>query len=278
AKTLSNLSAILHRFSPSPLPSNVLFTEHLGPSFNCPPRLKGDQDTIRPPSGPPSDFVKVAVKVFMHEYLPVDLGSSKEPKIKHKQLNPFRVKDDKNLSKRNKGTYTFRVQGQVYHFINNLSDSKNLQLYFYDTDNEVANRLNICPRLNESIIEKVIKILSESSYARFFSFKNNNEHGSKISQVAAIWIEVDENEETGRRDIQIQSCIGSSHNIEYYYGCYDPLQYPLLFAYGEVGRHQGILKKGENHTSTYHHDKNSENEISPLFASIAEELLESEHQ
>ena len=30
------------------------------------------------------------------------------------------VKYDKNLYKRNKGIHTFRMQGQVYHFINEL--------------------------------------------------------------------------------------------------------------------------------------------------------------
>lgn len=30
----------------------------------------------------------------------------------------FGVKCDKNLSKKNKDIYTFRVQGQVYHYIN----------------------------------------------------------------------------------------------------------------------------------------------------------------
>ena len=32
----------------------------------------------------------------------------------------FGVKYDKNLYKRNKGMSTFRVQGQIYHFINEL--------------------------------------------------------------------------------------------------------------------------------------------------------------
>ena len=35
---------------------------------------------------------------------------------------------------------------------------------------------------------------------------------------------------------------GSSHRVQYYYGCFDPLQYPLLFPLGESGWHQGIEK------------------------------------
>lgn len=32
----------------------------------------------------------------------------------------FSVKSDKELTKRNKGVYTFKAQGQIYHYINNL--------------------------------------------------------------------------------------------------------------------------------------------------------------
>nr|XP_033509712.1 uncharacterized protein LOC117274492 isoform X2 [Nicotiana tomentosiformis] len=45
------------------------------------------------------------------------------------------VNYDRVLAKRNCGIYTFKVQGQMYHFINNLIPSgkraKNLQLYFF---------------------------------------------------------------------------------------------------------------------------------------------------
>ena len=34
-----------------------------------------------------------------------------------------------------------------------------------------------------------------------------------------------------------------SKSVQYYYGCYDPLQYPLMFPFGELDRHQHIPKK-----------------------------------
>ena len=50
----------------------------------------------------------------------------------------FIVKYDKDLYKRNRGTHTFQVRGQVYLFINELLPSNNspsyLQLYFYDSE------------------------------------------------------------------------------------------------------------------------------------------------
>ncbi|KAL6570092.1 hypothetical protein OROMI_014606 [Orobanche minor] len=61
-------------------------------------------------------------------------------------------------------------------------------------------------------------------------------------QVAAIW-----NEFTGipadhPHDIRECTSAGKTHRVHYYYGCYDPLQYPLLFPYGESGWHTGIVK------------------------------------
>ncbi|WMV25544.1 hypothetical protein MTR67_018929 [Solanum verrucosum] len=52
------------------------------------------------------------------------------------------VKYDKDLAKRYHGIYTFKVQGKMYHFIDDLypatGKGKNLQLYFYDNENEVS--------------------------------------------------------------------------------------------------------------------------------------------
>lgn len=82
------------------------------------------------------------------------------------------VKSDKDLNRRNKGVYTFRVQGQVYHFINDLlpknNNAKNLQLYFHDSEHELENRLASCPRLCEQVIEKCINSLQQNPYACFF--------------------------------------------------------------------------------------------------------------
>ena len=44
------------------------------------------------------------------------------------------------------------------------------------------------------------------------------------------------------RDIVVRSHRGFNYNIEYYFGCYDPLQYLLFFPHGNIGWHHGILK------------------------------------
>ncbi|GER54385.1 ATP synthase gamma chain [Striga asiatica] len=82
----------------------------------------------------------------------------------HFAFTSMGVHYDKALSKRNNGIYTFRVQGQIYHFIDNFFESKNLQLYFHDTDTEVAKRLEACPRLTESLIEKILTVLQHNPY------------------------------------------------------------------------------------------------------------------
>ncbi|KAJ9568235.1 hypothetical protein OSB04_004201 [Centaurea solstitialis] len=177
------------------------------------------------------------------------------------------VKSDCSFSKRNKGIYTFRVQGQVYHFINDLlpenDRAKNLQLYFHDIDNELQNRLTACPRLSEQVIGKCVQYVQQNPYAYFFrNLKDIPNLGDykiilktisgqdqrvynkpEVSQVAAIWVEGENNGEEHQRSIEVKTHSNQSKSIEYYYGCYNALQYPLMFPFGETGWHQGIPKK-----------------------------------
>ena len=52
------------------------------------------------------------------------------------------------------------------------------------------------------------------------------------SQVAAIWLYDDSSNEHTTRDIIVHSFIGFKRKVEYYFDCYDLLQYPLLFSFG----------------------------------------------
>ncbi|XP_031125091.1 uncharacterized protein LOC116027528 [Ipomoea triloba] len=172
---------------------------------------------------------------------------------------------DKNLCKRNKGIYTFKVQGQMYHFINDLFPDgcppRNLQLYFYDTDHEIQNRVESVARLEENIVKALIEVMSCNPYANFFRSLKDVVHSDDFSillnsspsldqrlynsptasQVAAVWIE-DYDGVEDNRNIRVYAHCGRSQNIQYYYGCYDPLQYPLLFPFGDVGWHEGIQR------------------------------------
>ena len=135
-----------------------------------------------------------------------------------------------------------------------------MQLYFYDTNNEIQNRMKISENFDECTLTILIEILKVNPYTRFFrsltNITNLRDHQIHIrcdpgldqrvfntptsSEVAAIWVENDENTNIRFRDITIYGHSGDSHRVHYYYGCYDPLQYPLLFPYGESGWHEGI--------------------------------------
>nr|XP_016472400.1 PREDICTED: uncharacterized protein LOC107794428 [Nicotiana tabacum] len=98
------------------------------------------------------------------------------------------VKYDKELARRNCGIYTFRVQGQMYHFIDDLIPSnekpRNLQLYFYDHDNELANRMACSTRINESIMKKLMDILKINGHITYPAHQRLQHYGlKKILQI-----------------------------------------------------------------------------------------------
>ncbi|KAM6568313.1 hypothetical protein CsatB_016298 [Cannabis sativa] len=211
----------------------------------------------------------------------------------------FGVKVDKDLCRRNKGIYTFRSQGQIYHYINDLLPSNGhpskLQLYFYDTDHELENRLSDSKIMVPSVVAELIQILQINPYSSFFRSLGDLEHleNQKIiirtdigldqrvynaptsSQVAAIWTENDDGEELIGRDIFVYNHSGLSHKVQYYYGCYDPLQYPLLFPYGDIGWHEDIKRNSGGCNSTYNEINQS---VNPDQSTNADELIAREER
>ncbi|GKF22964.1 hypothetical protein Tco_0075286, partial [Tanacetum coccineum] len=82
----------------------------------------------------------------------------------------FGAKIDDSVD-RGRGPYVFKVSGQVYHRIGSLCPEDGhppcfLQLYIYDMQNEVGNRMHHFGRddegvLNPEIIERLIHILDD---------------------------------------------------------------------------------------------------------------------
>lgn len=60
------------------------------------------------------------------------------------------------------------------------------------------------------------------------------------NEVAAIWSESISSSQSSNPHIIVTGKSNASHRIIHYYGCYDPLQYPLLFPCGECGWSQGL--------------------------------------
>ncbi|XP_018631435.1 uncharacterized protein [Nicotiana tomentosiformis] len=176
------------------------------------------------------------------------------------------VNYDKVLAKRNQGIYIFRVQGQMYHFINELVPtnwrSRNLQLYFYDENAEILNRMASSDILRQLIVEKLMNILKINPYCIFLkslihipelsNFYIALRCGSGlyqrvynlpiVSEVAALWLEQETNNNSSAPHIRIYTHSNKSQLVNYYYGFYDPLQYLLLFPYDQNNWHCGISK------------------------------------
>ncbi|KAG6689191.1 hypothetical protein I3842_11G162200 [Carya illinoinensis] len=160
----------------------------------------------------------------------------------------FGVKFDRNLCRRNRGIYTFRAQGQIYHYLPDLIPSdgqpSNLQLYFYDIEHEFENLIVDSIRMDPSIIAQLMDLLQYQKIC----IKSDPGLDQRVfnaptsSEVASIWVENDDSEHLTPRDIFVFNHIGGSHLVQYYFGCYDPLQYHLLFPLGDIGWHQGIQR------------------------------------
>ncbi|GER29257.1 F-box family protein [Striga asiatica] len=200
-----------------------------------------------------------------------------EPNEFHKsirQLNSifsftsFGVKLDKDLASARREVYTFRAQGMVYHDLPGLIPNERspgyFQLYFVETENYVDNRMRIFENssLSESMVKKVMDILDINPYAKIFrslkdipSVDDIHLHIAKdvklyqrvynsptVDQVAAICVERNNNDVPFERDIIVHTHSGYGHRIKHYFGCYDPLQYPLLFPMVDSWWHQNIKK------------------------------------
>ena len=187
----------------------------------------------------------------------------------------YAAKYDRELTKNKHGVYTFRVQGQIYHFLNSLlanSDQvSGIQLYYYDTDEALKKAAQNSDKLREDTLKLLMNLLQDNPYARFFKslrdVPNLEDHRIILncnpgldqrvynlpttSQVAAIWTETDNHSIDMHPHIQVYSHSSTSYRVQPYYGCCDSLQYPLLFPRGESGWHYGIKrfhKKGKNET------------------------------
>ncbi|KAI5404584.1 hypothetical protein KIW84_051659 [Lathyrus oleraceus] len=132
-------------------------------------------------------------------------------------FTPLGVHVDESLVATGRGIYTFRAQGVIYHKIggfhpNQDSRSHYLQLYIYDNDHELQNRMRENPILNQVVILP------------------------SASQVAVIVIsDGDEDTMERGRDINVINYDGKLTKFQETMGYYDPLQYPILLPFGTYG-------------------------------------------
>ncbi|XP_031108530.1 uncharacterized protein LOC116013005 [Ipomoea triloba] len=168
----------------------------------------------------------------------------------------------------------FRLHGQNFHLMGSLLPQqgqrpKFAQLYIYDTQNEDSNRLNAVGdndttnRLHLDIVQNIKDALDENN-AFVKSFRNASQHiendptaeikikliGKRskdartynlpqVQEVAAL-IVGDIDPDMGQRDILVETNSGHLQRISELNPAYLPLQYPLLYPYGEDGYREDI--------------------------------------
>ena len=178
-----------------------------------------------------------------------------------------------------RGPPIFKINGQVHHRIGSLlppdgSPRKFLQLYIYDTSNEVSNRLQALHPddgppscIDPSIVQMLTSMLDEyNPFAKKFRMARERimEHGDEdfvihivgadegdpvqynlpSTDQLAMLVVGDFSLDSFKRDIIIETKSGRLRHISSLHPAYMPLQYPLLFPYGERGFQVGVLYAG----------------------------------
>jgi hypothetical protein len=176
---------------------------------------------------------------------------------------------------RGSAPYVFRLNGQNYHKIGSLlpvdgEKPKFAQLYIYDTDNEIGNRIGamtsddgknvVDPDIVAGLLEmlddcnQLVKIFRmardrfiESDVRdvkiRLIGTRGPNERQYNIptsSEVAAV-IVGDFSVESSNRDIIVEHTSSGLQRISELHPSFMSLQYPLLFPYGEDGFRTDII-------------------------------------
>ena len=180
------------------------------------------------------------------------------------------VKIDKKINN-GKGPYCFKLNGQNHYLIGTLTPKegespKFCQLYIYDTENEVQNRINAVngsEELDPEIIQSLLQMLDEHNkcaqgfrmardrlkveepeefnlqllHSRSASGRTN--HVIESNEVAAL-IVGDADDCSPFRDIIVQTKQMYLQRVFETCSQFMALQYPLLFPYGDEGFHTEI--------------------------------------
>ncbi|GJS39598.1 DNA helicase [Tanacetum coccineum] len=165
-----------------------------------------------------------------------------------------------------KGPYVFRISGQLYHWIGSLCPEEGqsprfLQLYIYDTTNEVKNRLSHFSdehqsELKEEVVEGLIEFLdTHNALVQLFRTARNKHIDADIPEfkvrlynvIGARQYELPTSETIGaivfgdsstsenEFDLIIEEHSQFPQRVSKLHPCYMSLQFPLLFVYGEDG-------------------------------------------
>lgn len=155
--------------------------------------------------------------------------------------------------------------------------------------------------MDKAIVAKIMAIMESNPYAVFFrslrELPSIEDHNIVLrsdpcldqrvynlpttDHVAAIWHQLNDSPSARPHEIRVYTHLDKTHYIQYYYGCYDPLQYPLLFPYGEPGWHVGIkriAKRGPHTGVANSTSSRGQPAVLPHLHRTGEELLQREQQ
>lgn len=175
------------------------------------------------------------------------------------------------------GPFSYRVHGQIIHRIGSLLPNNGklpeyLQLYIFDTGNELENRKKAFTKdastlaLADAIILELIKMLdNHNNLARTFRHARDRIQDAAVSQFKITLVSQpnrgrqydlptaseigglvvgDITASTVGRDIVVELRSSSLQRISDLHPLMMSLQYPLLFPYGEPGYHERLPYEG----------------------------------
>ncbi|KAF1870631.1 hypothetical protein Lal_00026031 [Lupinus albus] len=130
---------------------------------------------------------------------------------------------------------TIRIQGQPCHRIGSMLPMlgqfpKFAQLYIYDTEHEIENRMNEIRMASERLRHGGVPNLKLKLIAEINSDGRINNLPT-VSEVVALIVE--DIDSSSQRDIIMQTQSGQLKRINELNASYLAFQYPLLFPYGE---------------------------------------------
>ncbi|KAL3640531.1 hypothetical protein CASFOL_015499 [Castilleja foliolosa] len=145
-----------------------------------------------------------------------------------------------------RGPYVFKVSGQVSHWIGSICPPDNehprfLQMYIYDTENEVPNRLRFFQGSDHRNLSPAVsaKDLCDTSGNSHFSVRLYNNLGDRRYEPPAVGtlggIVYADDPNACNYDIVVHNKGGTPHRVSKLHPSYIPLQYPLLFPFAEPG-------------------------------------------
>jgi hypothetical protein len=177
----------------------------------------------------------------------------------------------------------FKIFGQLHHRIDSLlpshdSPPKFIRLYIYDTTNETENRMQCLngnnqpiEKLNPVIVRELAKMLDlhnpfakkirmardrlaecegDNFIIRIIGAREGDpvQYSLSTTDQLAMLIVGDFSLGTFKRDIIIETKNRELKRISFLHPAFVPLQYPLLFPYGERGFQVGVLYNRVNPT------------------------------